>query len=180
MPFLLVQLPNFLRKQQYPGESGWAGLRDAQLNVAKTINNTALAVTYDIGEWNDIHPLNKKDVAKRLFLGARKIIYNEKLVSSGPLYKDMKVEGDKIIITFTETGSGLTSNGKKLQHFAIAGEDRKFVWAEAVINNNKVIVSCKDVNNPVAVRYGWSDNPEDGNLKNKEGLLASPFRTDNW
>ena len=121
--------------------------------------------------------MNKKDVAKKLFLEARKNIYNEKLVNSGTLYKNMKVEGDKNKITFTEKGSSLTTNGKKLQHFAIAGEDRKFVWAEAVINNNKVIVSCKDVINPVAVRYGWSDNPEDGVLKNKEGLLASLFRT---
>ena len=111
MPFLLVQLPNFLRKQQYPGESGWAGLRDAQLNVAKTINNTALAITYDIGEWNDIHPLNKKDVAKLLFLVARIFIYIYHLFISGLFYIYIKVEGSQIIITFTATGSFLTSNG---------------------------------------------------------------------
>jgi sialate O-acetylesterase len=144
------------------------------------IPHTALAVTYDVGEWNDIHPLNKKDMAYRLFLGARKLVFGEKIVASGPLYKDMKVEGDKIILTFTETGGGLTSNGKPLKHFAIAGEDKKFVWANAVIKGNKVIVSHKDVPNPVAVRYAWANNPEDANLRNKEGLLASPFRTDNW
>ena len=124
--------------------------------------------------------INKKDMAKRLFLGARKVVYGEKIVYSGPVYKDMKIDGDKIIISFTETGRGLMARGGKLKHFAIAGEDKKFVWADAVIRGNKVIVSCKDVEHPVAVRYAWSDNPEDANLCNKEGLLASPFRTDNW
>ncbi|MDH6312045.1 sialate O-acetylesterase [Parabacteroides sp. PFB2-10] len=179
MPFLLVQLPNFQPKQAEPSESGWAGIREAQFKTALQVPYTAMAVTYDVGEWNDIHPLNKKDVAHRLFLGARKLVYGEKLVASGPMYKEMKIEGDKIIITFTETGSGLASNGS-LKHFAIAGEDRKFVWADAMIRGNKVIVSHKEIKNPVAVRYAWSDNPEEANLKNKEGLLASPFRTDDW
>ena len=180
MPFLLVQLPNFMQKHDKPTDSGWARIREAQLQAFKTIPNTALAVTYDVGEWNDIHPLNKKDMAKRLFLGARKVVYGEKLVYAGPVYKDMKVEGNKIIITFTETGRGLMAKGGILKHFAIAGEDRLFVWADAVIRGNKVIVSSKDVKQPVAVRYAWSDNPEDANLCNKEGLLASPFRTDHW
>ena len=180
MPFLLMQLPNFMQKHDKPTDSGWARIREAQLQAFKTIPNTALAVTYDVGEWNDIHPLNKKDMAKRLFLGARKVVYGEKLVYAGPVYKDMKVEGNKIIITFTETGRGLMAKGGILKHFAIAGENRQFVWADAVIRGNKVIVSSKDVKQPVAVRYAWSDNPEDANLCNKEGLLASPFRTDNW
>ena len=180
MPFLLMQLPNFMQKHDKPTDSGWARIREAQLQAFKTIPNTTLAVTYDLGEWNDIHPLNKKDMAKRLFLGARKVVYGEKLVYAGPVYKDMKVEGNKIIITFTETGRGLMAKGGILKHFAIAGEDRQFVWADAVIRGNKVIVSSKDVKQPVAVRYAWSDNPEDANLCNKEGLLASPFRTDNW
>ena len=180
MPFLLMQLPNFMQKHDKPTDSGWARIREAQLQAFKTIPNTALAVTYDVGEWNDIHPLNKKDMAKRLFLGARKVVYGEKLVYAGPVYKDMKVEGNKIIITFTDTGRGLMAKGGILKHFAIAGEDRQFVWADAVIRGNKVIVSSKDVKQPVAVRYAWSDNPEDANLCNKEGLLASPFRTDHW
>ena len=93
----------------------------------------------------------------------------------------MKIDGDKVIITFTETGKGLAvRNGGQLKHFAIAGEDQQFVWADAVIKGNTVIVSSKDVKNPVAVRYAWADNPDDANLINKEGLLASPFRTDNW
>lgn len=180
MPFLLVQLPNFMPKSKYPSESGWAGIREAQLKTAKSIPNTALAVTYDIGEWNDIHPMNKKDVAHRLFLGARKIVYGEKIVSSGPVYKEMKIDGDRIIVTFDEIGSGLSSKGKPLRHFAIAGIDRKFVWANAVIKGNKVIVSNPEIKNPVAVRYAWANNPEDANLCNKEGLLASPFRSDDW
>lgn len=180
MPFLLVQLPNHMEKREQPSESGWAGIREAQLQIAQTIPYTALAVNYDVGEWNDIHPLNKKEVARRLFLGARKIVYGEKLVSSGPLYKSMKIENGKIVLTFTETGGGLTSNRQPLKHFAIAGEDKKFVWADAVIKGNKVIVSSREVKNPVAVRYAWSNNPEEANLRNKEGLLASPFRTDSW
>lgn len=180
MPFLLVQLPNFMEKNDSPSDSGWARIREAQLKTALNVPYTSLAVTYDVGEWNDIHPLNKKVVAQRLFLGARKLVYGEKITGSGPLYKEMKVEGDKIILTFTEIGRGLIcKEGKTLRHFAIAGEDQKFVWADAVIRGNKVIVSSKIVKNPVAVRYAWSNNPEDANLCNKEGLLASPFRTDN-
>lgn len=180
LPFLLVQLPNFMEKHEKPIDSGWARIREAQLNTFKTTPNTALAVTYDVGEWNDIHPLNKKAVAQRLFLGARKVVYGEKVTHSGPVYKDMKIEGDKIVISFTETGRGLMAKGGTLKHFAIAGEDKQFVWAEAVIRGNKVVVSSKSVKNPVAVRYAWSDNPDEANLCNKEGLLASPFRTDNW
>lgn len=180
MPFLLVQLPNFMVKHPQPTDSGWARIREAQLEAFKNIPNTALAVTYDVGEWNDIHPLNKKTVAQRLFLGARKVVFGEKITASGPVYKDMKIDGDKIIITFTDTGKGLVAKGGELRHFAIAGADRKFVWADAVIKGDKVIVSSKDVPQPVAVRYAWADNPDEANLCNKEGLLASPFRTDNW
>lgn len=180
MPFLLVQLPNYMQTHEQPTDSGWARIREAQLQAFKTIPNTALAVTYDVGEWNDIHPLNKKAVAQRLFLGARKAVYGEKVTASGPVYKDMKVDGDKIIISFTETGRGLMAKGGELKHFAIAGADRKFVWADAIIKGNKVIVSSKEVQNPVAARYAWADNPDGANLCNKDGLLASPFRTDDW
>lgn len=180
LPFLLVQLPNYMEKKEQPSDSGWARIREAQLKTVIKMPHTALATTYDVGEWNDIHPLNKKEVARRLFLGARKLVYGEKLVSSGPIYKDMRIEGDKIVLTFTEIGDGLSCRGKDLKHFAIAGENKKFVWADAVIRNNKVIVSSKEVKSPVAVRYAWSNNPEDANLCNKEGLLASPFRTDSW
>ena len=180
MPFLLVQLPNFMEKKDRPTDSGWARIRDAQFRTAFSVPHTELAVTYDAGEWNDIHPLDKKTVAHRLFLGARRLVYGEKVNASGPLYKDMQVDGDRIVLSFTETGRGLACRGKELKHFAIAGEDRKFVWAKAVIRGNKVVVSSPEVKHPVAVRYAWSDNPSDANLCNKDGLLASPFRTDNW
>lgn len=180
MPFLLVQLPNFMQKQEQPADSGWARIREAQLQTFRNDPYSALAVTYDVGEWNDIHPLDKKTVARRLFLGARKIVYGEKVTASGPVYKDMKIDGNKIILTFTETGRGLMAEGGSLKHFAIAGADRKFVWADAVIKGNTVVVSSSRIDAPVAVRYAWSDNPEDANLCNKDGLLASPFRTDGW
>ena len=180
MPFLLVQLPNFMEKKDRPTDSGWARIRDAQFRTALSVPHTELAVTYDVGEWNDIHPLDKKTVAHRLFLGARRLVYGEKVNASGPLYRDMQVDGDRIVLSFTETGRGLACRGKELKHFAIAGEDRKFVWAKAVIRGNKVVVSSPEVKHPVAVRYAWSDNPSDANLCNKDGLLASPFRTDNW
>ncbi len=180
MPFLLVQLPNFMEKKDRPTDSGWARIRDAQFRTALSVPHTELVVTYDAGEWNDIHPLDKKTVAHRLFLGARRLVYGEKVNASGPLYKDMQVDGDRIVLSFTETGRGLACRGKELKHFAIAGEDRKFVWAKAVIRGNKVVVSSPEVKHPVAVRYAWSDNPSDANLCNKDGLLASPFRTDNW
>lgn len=180
MPFLIVQLPNYMKAMPQPSESNWAKLREAQLKAATGIPNTALAVTYDVGEWNDIHPLNKKDVAHRVFLGARKLAYNENsIVSSGPIYKEMRIDGNKIILTFTETGSGLVSD-EPLKQFAIAGADKKFVWAEAEIVGNEVIVTSKSIRRPVAVRYAWADNPDGANLRNRENLLASPFRTDNW
>ena len=181
LPFLLVQLPNYAPKSvKPPVESGWARVREAQLQTALEVPKTALTVTYDLGEWNDIHPLNKKDLAYRLFLQARRLVYGEQLVSEGPLYKNMKIDGNKIVLFFHPSAGGLKSREHRLKHFAIAGEDKAYVWADAVIQGNTVIVSSNDVPNPVAVRYAWSDNPEEANLQNKAGLLASPFRTDNW
>ena len=139
-----------------------------------------MAVTTDIGEWNDIHPLNKEDVGKRLALAAQKVAYGDKkVVYSGPIYQSMKIEGNKIILTFTNIGGGLIAKGGgELKYFAIAGADKKFVWAKAKIKGNKIIVWNDSVTNPVAVRYAWADNPEGANLYNKEGLPASSFRTD--
>ena len=141
-----------------------------------------MAVAIDIGEWNDIHPLNKKDVGKRLSLAAQKIAYgDEEVVYSGPLYKSMTVEGNKIILTFTNIGSGLMVKGDdQLKNFAICGADKRFVWANAEIRGNRVVIWSDEVSNPVAVRYAWADNPEGANLYNKEGLPASPFRTDEF
>src|SRR5690606_13248589 len=181
LPFLLVQLPNYMRKQERPSESGWAGVREAQFKVTRDVPYTALTVNYDIGEWNDIHPLNKKDLAARLLLAARKLVYGEKLVSSGPAYERMEIKDSRIVLFFKEVGTGLASrDGQPLRHFAIAGQDRRFVWADAVVKGNTVVVSHRDIAHPVAVRYAWSDNPEDANLINRQQLLASPFRTDSW
>ncbi len=180
VPFLFVQLPNFQDRQYLPSESEWAVLREAQLN-SLSVSNTAIIVTIDIGEWNDVHPLNKKDVGLRLALAAQKIAYGENdIVYSGPLYQSSRIEGNRIIISFTQTGGGLISNDQEhLQQFAIAGADKKFVWAKAKIEKNEVVVWNDDVPHPMYVRYAWADNPQGANLFNKEGLPASPFRTDN-
>jgi sialate O-acetylesterase len=179
-PFIYVQLANYLRTTDQPGESNWARVREAQLKTL-AVPNTAMAVAIDIGEWNDVHPLNKEDVGKRLSLAARKIAYGDKkVVYSGPVYKEMKVKDGRVILSFTNTGSGLMAKGNELKYFAIAGADKKFAWAKAKIEGNKVIVWSEQVTDPVAVRYGWADNPDGANLYNKEGLPASPFRTDNW
>ena len=178
LPFLIVQLPNFMDAKAEPSESNWALLREAQLQTL-SLPYTGLVVTIDIGEWNDIHPLNKKDVAQRLVLAAQKTAYvDDKVVFSGPSYQSMRVEGNKVILSFTNTGSGLVTRGDELKQFAIAGVDKKFVWAHAKIENNHVVVWSEKVPNPAAVRYAWADNPEGANLYNKEGLPASPFRTD--
>lgn len=177
-PFLYVQLANFMETAKQPSDSEWASLREAQLN-ALNVPNTAMAVAIDLGEWNDIHPLNKQDVGKRLALAAQKVAYGDKkVVHSGPLYQSMKKEGNKVVLTFSQAGSGLVAKGGgKLKYFAVAGPDNKWVWANAVIKGNKVIVWSEEIANPVAVRYAWADNPEGANLYNKEGLPASPFQT---
>ena len=178
LPFLYVQLPGFMEYNYLPSESNWAVLRDAQLN-ALSIPYTAMVVAIDLGEWNDIHPDNKKDVGERLALAALKTAYNENIIYSGPLFEAAVIKANKIEISFTNTGSGLiTNDGEALSEFAIAGADKKFVWAKATIEGNKVIVSSDEVTSPMYVRYGWADNPVNPNLYNKEGLPASPFRTD--
>lgn len=177
-PFLYVQLPNYLAVKQQPSQSNWAELREAQL-LALSVPNTGMAVTYDIGEWNDIHPHNKKDVGLRLALAAQKVAYQEDIIYSGPIYQSMKKEGNKIILNFTNTGSGLIAKGNtELKYFAIAAADNKFIWANARIKGNTVEVWNDKIKNPTTVRYAWADNPDGANLYNKEGLPASPFRTD--
>ena len=180
-PFIFVQLPNFMKPDSLPSSSDWAMLREAQLKTL-SLPNTGMAVTIDIGEWNDIHPVDKKDVGKRLALAAEKLAYGDQsVVYSGPIYKSMKIEGNKAVISFAHTGSGLIAKGGgNLHYFEIAGADKHFVWAQAKIQNNKVVVWSNKVQRPVAVRYAWADDPEGANLYNKEGLPASPFRTDNF
>lgn len=178
-PFYMVQLANFMAKSPQPVDSDWAELRESQLQTAQTNPKTGMAVIIDVGEEKDIHPRNKEDVGKRLALAALGTTYNKPIEYSGPAYADMKVEGNKIRLNFQHTGTGMVAKGDKLTGFAIAGEDKKFVWADAQIDGNSIVVSSPEVANPVAVRYGWANNP-DCNLYNKEGLPASPFRTDNW
>lgn len=180
LPFLYVQLPGFMDVNYRPEESNWAAFREAQLKTL-SVPNTAMAVAIDLGEWNDIHPDNKKAVGDRLALAARTLVYGEKgIESSGPLYQSAAIEGNKIVVNFTHTGGGLTAlDSQPLSNFAIAGADKRFVWANATIENGKVIVWSDRVAQPKYVRYAWADNPENPNLGNKEGLPASPFRTDN-
>jgi len=175
-PFLLMQLPNFQDAKSEPSESSWAELRQEQL-MTLSVSNTGLAVGIDLGEWNDIHPLNKKDVGKRLALQAMCLAYGDKkLVASGPIIKSVVRKGDTLVITFSNSGSGLISrDGKELRYFALAGSDRKFAWAKARIEKNTVIVWSDNLAEPVTVRYAWANNPAGANLYNKELLPASPF-----
>lgn len=180
LPFLYVQLANFMELNYLPSESNWAVLRDAQFK-ALAVPNTGMAVATDLGEWNDIHPLNKKDVGARLALAAQRIAYGDQsVVHSGPQYDHYRIEGDKIRLYFKHTGTGLISkDGEPLADFAIAGADKRWVWAKAEIQADQtILVSNAQVLQPLYVRYAWADNPADANLSNREGLPASPFRTD--
>jgi len=195
-PFYYVQLASFQNPNNNPqGGDGWARVRMAQ-NKALSIPNTGMAVAIDladVGNPGDIHPKNKRDVGERLALWALVKNYGKKdLIYSGPLYKEIKVEGTKIRVFFDNVGSGLTVATKKgydpvvkesqgkLRKFAIAGEDKKWVWADAVIEGKAVVVSSSEVPKPVAVRYAFTMNPDGCNLYNNEGLPAAPFRTDDW
>jgi sialate O-acetylesterase len=178
-PFLLVQLAPFMAIKEQPAESTWAELREAQALATKVLPNVGMAVITDVGDEKDIHPKKKEPVGARLALAARAIGYGEDIVYSGPTYKSLKVREDKATISFNHVGSGLEARGGELKGFAIAGVDKKFVWARAEIQGDKVVVSSPEVSEPVAVRYGWADYPV-VNLWNKDGLPASPFRTDDF
>ncbi|MFU0800580.1 MAG: Sialate O-acetylesterase [Xylanivirga thermophila] len=179
-PFLFVQLANYEDTDSQIDRNNWALLREEQLKTL-SVPNTAMAVTIDIGEWNDLHPSNKEDVGYRLALAAQNLAYGDsEVVYSGPIYESMEVLGDKIIITFSNIGGGLVTKGDgELRHFFIAGSDKKFIEARAkIIKENQVMVWNENLSKPVVVRYAWADNPEEANLYNKEGLPACPFRTD--
>ncbi len=178
-PFLFVQLANFMARARNPGDSPWAELREAQL-LTLALPNTGMAVTVDIGDALDIHPRNKRDVGRRLALAALAKTYGFKdLVHSGPLYQSARVEGPVMRVKFDHVGAGLVARGGDLRGFAVAGADRKFVWADARIDGHSVVAASPQVASPVAVRYAWANNP-DGNLYNASDLPASPFRTDDW
>ena len=188
-----MQLANFRKENEDPaGGDGWAKIREAQTQ-ALDIPGTGMAVITDIGAANDIHPRNKQDVGWRLAQWALHQTYGKKnLVPAGPLYKSQKIEGNTIRLSFNHVGKGLMVGkktgleptaevkGGQLAHFAIAGTDKKWFWAEATIDGETVVVKSPDVPKPVAVRYGFTMNPSKANLYNKEGIPASPFRTDSW
>ena len=177
-PFLFVQLANYMDVIEQPTEDAWAELRDAQRHTL-TLPNTGMAVIIDIGEALNIHPKDKQDVGTRLALAAKKVAYGQDIVYSGPTYESMEIKGNEMELTFDNIGKGMVAKGGPLKGFTIAGEDHKFYQANAQIVGGKVFVSSDQVKNPVAVRYAWASNPV-CNLYNKEGLPASPFRTDNW
>ncbi|MCD4710947.1 MAG: 9-O-acetylesterase [Bacteroidales bacterium] len=174
-PFYYVQIAPYNYKQEYTS----AELREAQLLTLSKVKHTGMAVTMDIGNPDDIHPTNKRDVGRRLALWALVKDYGKELVFSGPLYREQTIEDGKIQVHFNCTGSGLLARGGPLTHFEIAGEDQVYYPAEAVIDGETIVVSAEEVTSPVAVRYGWSNTAEP-NLFNKEGLPASSFCTDSW
>jgi sialate O-acetylesterase len=179
--FLFVQLANFKKASTHPGAvDPWALVQDEQRKTLE-LPNTGMAVINDIGETNNIHPKNKKDVGKRLARWALHFTYGKKaIVPSGPLFKSCKIEGDKVRVFFAWAKGLKSRDGKPLHRFEIAGADKKWHWAEAKIDGESVVVSSPEVPKPVAVRYAWASNPEGANLVNGEGLPASEFRTDDW
>ena len=194
--FYWVQLANFQQPKNNPaGGDGWAKIREAQTK-ALDIPHTGMAVAIDLADAHnprDIHPRNKQDVGGRLAQWALHQTYGKKdLVPTGPLYKGHKIKGGKVHLSFDHVGKGLMVGkktkleptaevkGGKLEHFSIAGEDKKWVWADATIDGDTVVVSSKEVKKPVAVRYGFTMNPANANLYNRDGIPALPFRTDAW
>ncbi|MDO5309556.1 MAG: sialate O-acetylesterase [Planctomycetia bacterium] len=182
-PFYFVQLPNFHKAKDQPGSSAWAELREAQ-HRAIAERNVAEVVAIDLGDPNNMTPKNKKTVSERLAKLALNKTYDKGEPAAGPDFHSMKIIGNRAILTFTNAeglacAENASCDGSELKGFAIAGADKKFYWAEAVIENDTVVVSAPEVEKPIAVRYAWADNPA-CNLTNKTGLPTSPFRTDDW
>ncbi len=178
LPFLYVQLPNYRQRSDRPGDADWARQRESQLMTLAT-PNTAMAITIDVGDPNTIHPTNKQPVGLRLSLAAQKLVYGRDVVYSGPIMDTIKFQAGQAVVTFKHAENGLVAKGDKLTGFAMAGENRRFQWADAVIKGSTVVVTCPKVTEPVSLRYGWASNP-DCNLYNKDGIPASPFRSDDW
>ena len=181
-PFGIVQLPNYRDAKVEPADEAWSHLREAQRLTALHTSNTGLIVTIDIGEAHDIHPKNKLDVGKRMALWALADVYGRKLTKSGPMFREAKMAGAKIILTFTDMGQGLRiRDGDNLDEFAIAGTDHKWHWAQAkIVGKDRIEVWSDSVPQPLAVRYAFNNNPKHPNLTNETGLPAAPFRTDDW
>ncbi|HEY3411996.1 MAG TPA: sialate O-acetylesterase [Armatimonadota bacterium] len=178
-PFLIVQLAGFMQRKAEPADDAWAELREAQYLTAATGKNIGIATAVDIGDAGDIHPKNKQEVGRRLALVALARFCGKKVAYSGPEYRSMKIEKGAIRLTFDHVGGGLVARDGKTGGFAVAGEDRKFVWADVKVEGDTLVVSAAGVPNPVAVRYAWDANPETS-IFNGDGLPLFPFRTDNW
>ncbi len=190
-PFGVVQLANFRNPRPDPADDAWAELREAQA-MATRLPNVGLACIIDVGAANDIHPKDKITVGERLALWALATVYGEQVVYSGPVFKSLRIDGNRAIVSFDHVGAGLTAGEMKpfgefkttpdapLAWFQIAGANQAWVKADATLNGDTVIVSSEQVPAPVAVRYAWSTNPVGCNLYNREGLPAVPFRTDDW
>ncbi len=179
LTFLAVQLAPFQKIKDQPGDSSWAELREAQLYATKSLPKVGMAVITDVGEENDIHPKKKAPVGARLALAARGIAYGQKIEYSGPSYRLLVVKGNAATLQFDHVGAGLEARGGDLTGFTIAGQDQKFVRAKAEIIGDTIVVTSPEVPNPLAVRFGWADYPV-VNLWNRDGLPASPFRTDRF
>ena len=175
-PFFIVQLANFMAPKPQPGDSPWAELREAQSMTADSVGNSAIASAIDIGDAQDIHPKNKQEVGRRLALDALATVYGKQIEYSGPQFKSMEKANQTIVVDFTHA-DGLTARDGPLKGFAISGPDHQFVWADAKVEGQTVIVSSPAIQDPAAVRYDWAEDP-DGNLYNAAGLPATPFRTD--
>jgi len=181
LPFMFVQLANFMKPDDIPSESAWADIRDHQTQVLKTVDYTAMALAIDVGEPHNIHPLDKKTVGERLALGARHLVYGEsKLNYLSPLVDKAKLKNGRAIFNFKHINKGLKVKGEKLLGFAIAGADKNFIWAKATLdrnngNNNQVTVWHDSIKSPKYVRYAWGNNPENANLYNDQALPATPF-----
>jgi sialate O-acetylesterase len=180
-PFYWVQLADFQNEEDEPKESSWAELREAQSMTLSALPNTGEAVIIDIGEGRDIHPRNKQEVGLRLARWAMARDYGVEVPYQSPTYKSMETRDGKVLLTFDHVGQGLYSfDVREPLGFAVAGEDRRFVWARArIVGTNQVEVASAEVPNPVAVRYAWAQNPV-CTLQSREGLPANPFRTDDW
>jgi sialate O-acetylesterase len=182
LPFGIVQLPNYRESRPEPSDEPWSHIREAQRRTAVATKNAGLIVTIDVGEARDIHPKNKLDVGRRMARWALAEVYGRRRTPTGPMFSRVKVEGSKLVLTFDDVGAGLRiRDGDRLQEFAVAGEDRKWRWAEArIVGRDRVEVWSADVPRPVAARYAFNNNPRRPNLTNDSGLPAAPFRTDDW
>lgn len=176
-PFFIVQLANFMARDEKPVDSQWAELREAQLFTARTVPQSGLASAIDIGEADDIHPRNKQDVGKRLALEARRVAYGENIESRGPAFKALQIEVGKVRVSFDHAEGLNVKGGGEPKGFAIAAKDGPYVWAKAELQGNEIVLSSPEVPQPARVRYAWGNNPET-NLYNAADLPAEPFRTD--